>query len=101
MRKIMSSLAVVAAVVLGSLPTAAQGTQCAARAAILERLSVSFAEKPVSIGVTSTGSLLEVLASAEGTWTIIVTLPGGPTCLVSSGEGWHNAPIQVAADPGV
>jgi hypothetical protein len=104
MRKIMSSLALVAAVAavaLGSLPAAAQGTQCAARAAILDRLSVGFAEQPVSIGVTSTGSLLEVLASAEGTWTIIVTLPGGPTCLVSSGEGWHNAPIQVAADPGV
>ncbi len=85
----------------GSLPAAAQATQCGARDALIDRLAVKYDEEPISIGVTATGSLLEVLASPTGTWTIIVTVPGGPTCLVSSGDGWHNAPVQLAEDPAV
>lgn len=68
---------------------------------MLERLSSDYREEPVSIGVTATGSLLEVLASPEGSWTIIITVPGGPTCLVSSGEGWRGAPVQIAKQPGI
>jgi len=96
-----ASLALFATLSAGSLPAAAQATQCGARDALIDRLAVKYDEEPVSIGVTATGSLLEVLASPAGTWTIIVTVPGGPTCLVSSGEGWHNAPVQLAEDPAV
>ncbi|GAB4360295.1 MAG: hypothetical protein Kow00114_13860 [Kiloniellaceae bacterium] len=100
-----SVAALAAAAVIGAQPAAAQAAspspQCGAREAVLDRLSAKYDEHPVSIGVTATGSLLEVLASPEGTWTIIVTVPGGPTCLVSSGEGWHNAPVQIAQDPAV
>lgn len=84
-----------------SLSAAAQSPQCAAREAVLDRLSDHYREQPVSIGVTATGSLLEVLASPEGSWTIIITVPGGPTCLVSSGEGWRGAPVQIAEEPGI
>jgi len=87
--------------ILAAVPAAAQQPQCAARTAVLERLSSTYHEEPVSLGVTATGSLLEVLASPEGSWTIIITVPGGPTCLVSSGEGWRGAPVQIAQDPGV
>lgn len=90
-----------AALTAANLPAAAQAPQCGAREAVLERLSDKYGEQPVSIGVTATGSLLEVLASPEGSWTIVVTVPNGPTCLVSSGDGWHNAPVQIAQDPGV
>lgn len=100
-----SVVALIVAAVIGAQPAAAQAAsaapQCGAREAVLDRLSSKYDEHPVSIGVTATGSLLEVLASPEGTWTIIVTVPGGPTCLVSSGEGWHNAPVQIAQDPAV
>lgn len=94
-------LAFVGVLTISSLPAAAQSPQCGARAAVLDRLSDKYGEQPVSIGVTATGSLLEVLASPEGSWTIVVTVPGGPTCLVSSGDGWHNAPIQIAEEPRV
>ncbi|MEQ9607573.1 MAG: hypothetical protein RLN99_07890, partial [Kiloniellaceae bacterium] len=90
------------AAAIGAQPAAAQAaSQCGAREAVLDRLSSKYDEEPVSIGVTATGSLLEVLASPEGTWTIIITIPNGPTCLVSSGDGWHNAPIQIAQEPNV
>lgn len=90
-----------AAVLALSGQAAAQPSTCGAREALLERLSARYEEQPVSLGVTATGSLLEVLASPSGSWTIIVTVPGGPTCLVSSGEGWRNAPVQLAEEPAV
>lgn len=97
--------AVLAASAIAALgaPATAEATQCAAREAMIDRLSNKYDEHPVSIGVTATGSLLEVLASSEGTWTIIVTVPGGPTCLVSSGDGWQNSPAsaRVAEGPHV
>ncbi len=90
-----------AAVTLLTSPAAAQGPQCAPRAALLESLSKNYDEAPVSMGVTNTGSLVEVLASPTGSWTILVTMPGGPTCMVSSGDGWRDSPVQVARDPAV
>ncbi|MGF1594232.1 MAG: hypothetical protein ACFCUW_13190 [Kiloniellaceae bacterium] len=99
------SLMLAGALTMSALPAAsqvqAQAPQCGAREAVLERLSDKYDERPVSIGVTATGSLLEVLASPEGSWTIVVTVPNGPTCLVSSGDGWHSAPVQIAEDPRV
>ena len=67
----------------------AQGLQCGTRDAIIEALGATYQEKPVSRGVTSTGALMEVLAGPSGSWSILVTAPGGATCLVSSGEGWR------------
>ncbi len=78
-----------------------QGPQCAPREALLKSLSKNYQEAPVNMGVTSTGSLIEILASPSGSWTILVTVPGGPTCMVSSGEGWRDVPVQVQADPAV
>ena len=82
-------------------PASGQASTCGAREALLDRLALKYEEQPVSLGVTATGSLLEVLASPSGSWTIIVTIPNGPTCLVSSGEGWRSAPIQLAEEPAV
>jgi hypothetical protein len=94
-------LSLAAAMTLLGQPAAAEPSTCGAREAVLERLSARYDEQPVSLGVTATGSLLEVLASPSGSWTIIVTIPNGPTCLVSSGEGWRSAPVQLAEEPAV
>ena len=67
----------------------AQGPQCGSRSAIIDALTEGYQERLVSRGVTSGGALLEVLAGPSGSWSILVTVPGGPTCLVSSGEGWR------------
>lgn len=76
----------------------AQGPQCGARTTILEALRDGYQERPVSRGVTSTGALLEVFAGPSGSWSILVTVPGGPTCLLSSGEGWRRLPFAGQSD---
>jgi len=49
--------------------------------------------------VATTGDPLEPLASPEGSWSIIVTKAGGPTCLMSAGEGWRGAPSPEDQEP--
>ena len=49
-----------------------------------------YGEVPVAIGVTNKGGLVEVLTTGDGnTWTIIVSMPNGTSCLVAAGEGWR------------
>src|SRR3546814_2478092 len=74
----VASLALSTVLTTAALPAAAQAPQCAPREAVLERLSSDYREEPVGIGVTATGSLLEVLASPEGSWTLIKI--GRATC---------------------
>ena len=63
---------------------------CAPRAKLLDQLSSQYKEVPVAIGLSSSGSLVEVLTSDNGsTWTIMVSQPNGSSCLVAAGEGWQ------------
>ena len=72
---------------------------CDQRDNVLGLLAERYRELPIAVGVTSEGSLVEVLTDAKGgTWTIIVTSPEGLSCLVLSGEGWQ-AKLQVAQEP--
>ncbi len=70
------------------LPLVANAAPCAERSNFLEYFEAKYAETPVSMGLTSDGKVLEVLASERGTWTMIVTLPTGQSCGFASGEGW-------------
>ena len=68
---------------------AAAATVCKDRKAALEVLQAKYSEAPVAMGVDASGRLLEVLATEDGkTWTIMVTKPGGDSCIVATGEGW-------------
>lgn len=70
-------------------PVQAQQQSCANRADFLKHLSTNFKEAPVAMGLTANGGVLEVIASKDGSWTIIVTMPNGPTCGVASGQSWE------------
>ena len=71
-----------------SLPALAQPPQCAKRTAILKTLSTKYGEVPIGVGLTANGSVLELLASGAGSWSIIVTDATGTTCPVAVGEAW-------------
>lgn len=65
-------------------------SHCGTRNGVLGFLSTTYAEKPVAMGVAANGGLIEVLTSQHGaTFTIIVTMPEGHTCMVAAGEGWQ------------
>jgi hypothetical protein len=70
--------------------TAMAQTMCNKRDEFLSTLEKGYSEAPVAMGLVSNGSVLEVLASDNGSWTIIVTLPNGTSCVVASGEAWQD-----------
>ena len=66
-------------------------TPCGDRTKITERLWNVYAEEPVSIGLMVNGSIIEVYASYDGTFTVLITSPEGLTCLVATGDNWEQS----------
>lgn len=85
---IIAAIAVAAAGTVLPLPAAGQAP-CGDRDGFVAGLERQFGEHRSIEAVTSAGALMEVFVSGSGSWTILVTLPGGPSCLVASGTGWQ------------
>ncbi len=98
---------IVATAFLGSPEAVAQAQsqpqQCDQRTKVLGHLAHKYKEAPVAVGVTSSGSLVEILTTNDGeTWTIILSTPNGTSCLVAAGEGWRSLQFDDSrADPRV
>ena len=68
----------------------AQNNNCGPREKVLTTLAEKYQETRRSIGLATQGRVMEVFASEEsGSWTIIVTMPNGITCLVASGQAFE------------
>jgi hypothetical protein len=63
---------------------------CGERDRFLAHLGKTHNEAPTAMGVTASGRVLEVLTSANGTWTIIITHPNGITCMITAGQAWES-----------
>lgn len=99
MKKLAAATMGLSVMALAAEPTAAQGSNCAPRQQILERLSEKFGETRQSIGMAGENSVVEVFASSEtGTWTITVTTAQGVTCLVASGQAFETLAEALPAD---
>lgn len=70
---------------------------CAERSHVVSHLIDVFSERRISRGVTDSGSVVEVFASESGGWTMVLTSPGGTSCLVMSGEAWETLVAIVKA----
>jgi hypothetical protein len=84
--------AAVVLIAMSAIPVAAAPASppCAPRPELLKQLAKQFHEEPAALGLTSNGSLIEVLTSDDGsTWTIMITQPKGPSCLVAAGASWE------------
>lgn len=78
---------------LGALAAAAPAqaeTRCGPRDAVLKMLAERYDETRRGMGLAGQTQVLEVYASKDGTWTVLVTDPEGRSCLVASGQGWED-----------
>ena len=100
----MVRMVILLAVLIASGPirlAAADTKACTDREAAIRHLGGKFLEAPVAMGLTNTGEVLEVLTSDAGrSWTMLVTMPNGNTCLVAAGEAWKTIPPVAALDEG-
>lgn len=100
MKRFFSVAAAVFSVTAIATPAAAQSNICGKRDSIVERLQDKYGETRQSMGLQQNNGVLEVFASeASGSWTILVTMPNGMTCLVAAGDAWE-ANADLAKTPG-
>ena len=75
------------------IPQSYAQTVCGERAKIAAYLSSNYSETLESMGLSESGSVIEVYRSPKGSFTILSTNPSGLTCLIVAGEAWEKLPI--------
>ena len=88
LRSILTIISTALAMILFAAPSFSQSL-CGERAEIVKRLHSGFQEQRRSAGLATNGNLVETFVSKSGSWTILFTKPGGPTCLIAAGENWQ------------
>jgi hypothetical protein len=76
-----------------AVPTQAAAPEepiCGEREIFVDRLVQGFGERPASVGLGSDGNVVEVFRSDGGSWTLLITKPGGISCVIAAGEAWHH-----------
>ena len=69
---------------------------CAPRDAVISKLSKDYGETRQTIGLGGQSQVVETYASREsGTWTIIITLPSGISCVVAAGQSFENTASEL------
>lgn len=78
----------------------AQQPACTERTDVLNHLSSEYSEAPVAMGIANNGGVIEILSSKTGkSWTIILTMPNGMTCMIAAGENWESIPTIAQIGP--
>lgn len=78
------------------VPLAAQAESvvCREREYIVNSLTRKFKERPVVIGLTRKGKMIEIFAAADGNWTAVITTTEKLACVVEAGNS-----LQLITDP--
>ena len=99
----MLKIALIAALATATISVGAEAAPvCGKRDDVVAQLSQKYKEAPVGIGLASNGGLIELLAASNGTtWTLIITLANGATCLVAAGHDWESPPTTVPDGPSI
>ena len=92
----LAAAAVAIGVAAGGARAEAPREVCSTHDAVVQTLNRKFAEKTVSMGLANNGTVVEVLSSPDGSWTIVMTAPNGLTCLLAAGDYWQTLPDKVA-----
>lgn len=71
---------------------------CGEREEVVAELSQQFNETPMAVGQVDGSSVVEILVSANGSWTILATGTDGKSCIVSAGEGFESTQLVRGLD---
>lgn len=88
-----------AAALMAAGTASAQAQQnCGPRGDLVAHLGDNYQERQVGYGLAGSFALMEIYASAAGTWTVIVTDVAGKSCIVAAGEGWEITAVSELPD---
>jgi hypothetical protein len=79
----------------------AQQAFCSTRADITAQLADKYAEISVAMGISRGGGVMEVLSAPNGnTWTLILTMEDGQSCVITEGSDWRRRTMPVVGIDG-
>lgn len=96
----LTAAAVSSALMGWAAPAAGHELDCWPREVLLARLARVADKVPAYQGVTSVGTLLEILATPDGRWTLAFTRADGLSCPLSYGDGWRALTPAPAGEEG-
>ncbi|SDE34063.1 hypothetical protein [Limimaricola pyoseonensis] len=68
---------------------AAAAPRCGPHAEITAHLAERYGESRRAIALDGKRRVVEIYASDDGSWSLLTTKPGGPTCLMAAGEAFE------------
>ena len=71
----------------------AQTRKCGKRASLIKVLIEKYKETPRALGLSSANKIaMEIYASEKGSWTVMMTMTNGMTCIMAAGHSWQEGP---------
>lgn len=71
-----------------------QSNLCTSRQAMVKALKGKYHEKRRGMGVVSNVGVMEIYVSATGTWTVVMNMTNGMSCIVAAGRDWEEMAIK-------
>lgn len=68
------------------------GIPCADRSMATTQLHELYGERRIGYGLAADGSVIELFAAPNGSFTLFATLPHGVSCLIATGQSWEPPP---------
>ena len=99
MLKLLLGTAIIALTATSFTSDAEAQQVCGKRAEFITRLDATYKETTSGVGLINNGTVIEVLTSVKGSWTILMTNTNGISCVVASGQAWESVPKQMASGP--
>lgn len=90
---VLSALALTGFMAFAGSTSATAQSVCLKAEDVEEQLGKRFKENQSAVAIDSKGALVHLYTNAKkATWTIVLTKPGGPSCIVASGTDWTDLP---------
>ncbi len=80
---------VAASLVIAATPLAAQSVPCTQREQVLQFVIDQRGEERLATGRAARGASIDLFASDSGTWSLVLHLPDGRSCLLANGHGFE------------
>ncbi len=86
----------IATAILLSAAVARGQERCMSHDEAVDWLQTRFGERVIGRGLTDGGRVMfEIFTGPKGTWTLLVSTPEGPSCMIADGFAWQ----QLAPSP--
>ena len=85
---------IIAIIVSVASASAAQAISCKAwpRSVVTKNLQIKHKEQPIGVGISKTPGgktmAVELFASKDGTFSVLLTFPDQNACVIAAGESW-------------